>query len=328
MAAKQKKADGVFEGGGVKGIGLVGAVAKAEELGYQFENVAGTSAGAIVAALVAAGYNAQEMKEILQLLNYENFKDPGKLNILPLVGPVLRLVFKKGLYLGEFIEAWLKEMLAEKGVHTFGDLVIEDYQDSPKYRYKLRVIASDITSGEMLVLPQDISRFDLQPDDLEVARAVRMSACIPFFFEPVQLKAPGKVTNYIVDGGVLSNYPIWLFDEEHDAPAWPTFGFKLVEPQEGMPRRITGPVTMLTALFATMMEAHDARYITDHNFARTIPIPTLGVKTTDFDLPDEKSDQLYQSGYTAAAEFFQRWDFQQYISTYRQGPVTARRERI
>jgi NTE family protein len=41
-----------------------------------------------------------------------------------------------------------------------------------------------------------------------------------------------------------------------------------------------------------MMEAHDVRYIRDENFVRTIPIPTLGVKTTDFDLSREKSEAL------------------------------------
>jgi predicted acylesterase/phospholipase RssA len=51
-----------FEGGGVKGIGLVGAVAVAEERGYQWVNVGGTSAGAIVAFLLAAGYSASEIK--------------------------------------------------------------------------------------------------------------------------------------------------------------------------------------------------------------------------------------------------------------------------
>ena len=55
-------ADAVFEGGGVKGIGLVGAVAVAEEKGYRWMNLAGTSAGAIVDTLIAAGYTAEEMK--------------------------------------------------------------------------------------------------------------------------------------------------------------------------------------------------------------------------------------------------------------------------
>jgi len=69
------KADAVFEGGGVKGIGLVGAVSEIEKAGYEFENLAGTSAGAIVAALLAVGYNAQEMKVELEKLNYNDFKD-------------------------------------------------------------------------------------------------------------------------------------------------------------------------------------------------------------------------------------------------------------
>ena len=69
-ASNALRADAVFEGGGVKGIGLVGAVAAAEERGYQWENVAGTSAGAIVAALLAAGYNSEELRNVMQELDY------------------------------------------------------------------------------------------------------------------------------------------------------------------------------------------------------------------------------------------------------------------
>ena len=66
-----KKADAVFEGGGVKGLGLVGALTVAEENGYtDWRRVVGTSAGAIVASLLAAGYSAEELKEILMDLEY------------------------------------------------------------------------------------------------------------------------------------------------------------------------------------------------------------------------------------------------------------------
>ena len=67
----------VFEGGGVKGVGLVGAVSVTEEMGYQFGNVAGTSAGAIISTLIAAGYSAKELKTILDELDYNQFKDKG-----------------------------------------------------------------------------------------------------------------------------------------------------------------------------------------------------------------------------------------------------------
>ncbi len=76
-------ADSVFEGGGVKGIGLV--VAVTEEGGYQWVNIAGTSAGAIVAALLAAGYSAAEMKQIVAELDHNNFKDAGPLDRVPKV---------------------------------------------------------------------------------------------------------------------------------------------------------------------------------------------------------------------------------------------------
>jgi len=112
-------ADAVFEGGGVKGIGLAGAVAVAEERGYQWVNVAGTSAGAIVAALLAAGYSAAEMKEIMEELDYSRFKDASLLDRVPLVGPVASLIFEKGIYEGKWFEHWMRELLRKKKVETF-----------------------------------------------------------------------------------------------------------------------------------------------------------------------------------------------------------------
>ncbi len=109
--------------------------------------------------------------------------------------------------------------------------------------------------------------------------------------------------SYIVDGGLLSNFPVWLFDSEGSIPRWPTFGFKLVEPGEGRLHRVRGPISLLTSLFATMMEAHDARYIEDEQSVRTIPIPTLGAGTTEFDISQARSKALYQSGRWSAEKF-------------------------
>ena len=320
--ANNLMADAVFEGGGVKGIGLVGAVAVAEERGYQWANVAGTSAGAIVAALLAAGYNAAEMKEIMDELDYNNFKDTSLLDRVPLVGPMASMIFEKGIYEGKFIENWIRELLRKKNVQTFNDLVLEEYKDDERYRFKLRVVASDISQGRLLVLPQDIADFGIQPENLNVAAAVRMSMSIPFFYEPVKLR--NKETNqisYIVDGGILSNFPVWLFDTEGEIPEWPTFGFRLVEPEEEreIPHQVRGPISLFAALFSTMMQAHDARYIKDEQFIRTIPIPTLGIGTTEFDISRERSEALYQSGREAAEKFFDTWNFSKYIGRYRRG---------
>ena len=138
-------ADAVFEGGGVKGIGLVGAVAVAEERGYQWVNVAGASAGAIVAALLAAGYSAAELKAVMTELDYNRFKDSSLLDRVLLVGPMASLIFEKGIYEGKFFENWIRGLLREKKVETFNDLIMEEYQDDERYRFKLRLIASDIS---------------------------------------------------------------------------------------------------------------------------------------------------------------------------------------
>ncbi len=323
---KVLKADAVFEGGGVKGIGLVGAVAVAEERGYQWVNVAGTSAGAIVAALLAAGYTAPELKGVMDELDYNKLKDPGLLDRVPLIGPLTSVIFEKGIYEGKFFGSWMKELLEKKNVRTFGDLIIKEYQSDEQYRFKLRVIASDITRGRMLVLPQDIADYGIRPEDLNVAAAVRMSMSIPFFYEPVKLRnMKTNEVSYIVDGGLLSNFPVWLFDTVGGIPEWPTFGFKLVEPGSDNPRQVRGPITLFAALFATMMEAHDARYIQDDAFVRTIPIPTLGVGTTEFDISPERSEALYNSGREAAKEFFDAWNFEGYKEKYRKGKTQLTR---
>ncbi|MBI2868728.1 MAG: patatin-like phospholipase family protein [Chloroflexi bacterium] len=322
-------ADAVFEGGGVKGIGLAGAVAVAEEKGYRWSNLAGTSAGGIVASLLAAGYSGVELKDIISKVDYTRFKDcrgPGR---LPVIGPISSLLFRKGMYEGRYFESWLRGLLREKNVRTFADLVIEEFKEDDRYRFKLRVIASDVTRGRMLVLPQDAAQFGMKPEDLDVAAAVRMSMSIPFFFEPVIFRnRKARQSSYIVDGGVLSNFPVWLFDTESDVPAWPTFGFKLVEPEEGAPRRIRGPVSLLAALFGTMMEAHDARYIENEQFVRTIPIPTLGVKTTEFNITTERTEALYHSGRRAAEEFLATWNFEEYTNKYRRGKAPPRRRAL
>ena len=328
MVSNTQKIDAVFEGGGVKGLGLFGAVAVTEEKGYVFENVAGTSAGAIVAALIAAGYNGTELKKIQEEVDYLRFKDPTLQQEIPLIGSVLSLMTEKSLYKGDFFEIWLHERLQEKNISTFGDLVMEEYKDDPKYRYKLQVIASDISRGKMLVLPRDIVDYGINPDELSVVKAVRMSMSIPFFFKPVTLTNSFGVSSYIVDGAILSNFPLWLFDDGTPDPPWPTLGYKLVDPNMGKPHDIRSPLSLFTAMFYTMMEAHDARYIEDKNFARSIPIPTVGVQTTQFDISPKKRDELYKSGVQAAEEFFQTWNFETYKREFRQAKPQGRQQRL
>ena len=307
------KADAVFEGGGVRGIAHAGALREAEE---NFSYEAGTSAGAIIAALVAADYRASEIQDIIWDLDFTELMDRGwedrlgelmlaPFRIIPKIRhviPYLPSIFKDfGIYEGKRFQDLVEGYLMEKGKRVFGDLLMKGFEDDPKYRYRLRVIASDLTAGRMLILPDDIKNFDIEPDELSLALSLRMSMSIPFFFEPVKLYNKNThMTHIIVDGGILSNYPIWLFDAPKGEPVeWPTLGFNIFEPSPAAdgtpapffptPRKIDNPFEVIQAIWSTVFSATDRRYISKRHWARTIPISAVEVKSTDFSLTDQKS---------------------------------------
>lgn len=311
------KINAVFEGGGVKGIALAGAVDAAQRKGFEFEQVAGTSSGAIIAAFLAAGYTGEEMKRMILDMPFRNFLRRSPIYNMKIIGPAARLFLKKGLYSGEVFEYWVLQKLASKGIRSFGDL----------RKGQLRIVASDISQGKLLVLPDDIAQYGIDPNRFLISKAVRMSTSIPYFFDPVLIRKPLQPNVrrkpfhfqyiYIVDGGLLSNFPLWLFDQSTvPGNSLPTIGFQLVGKNRQDVRRIGGPISMLTALFATMMDAHDERYIEEANRFRTIKIPTLGVHVTQFDIAPELSLGLFQSGQKAAEKFFTRWTHDLYEAEY------------
>jgi NTE family protein len=332
--------DLVCEGGGVKGVGLAGAFSVLEERGYRVQNVAGTSAGAITAALIAAGYDSAKLKEVVFGLDFKQFMDKGWEDKIPGAGKAASILLDQGVYEGKRFIEWMSELLAAKHIKTFGDLRTGD--DDPRFAHRLQVIASDVTSRQLLILPRDAEVLGIEPDELDVALAVRMSMSIPLFFEPVRIE--NKKTNHehlIVDGGMLSNYPVWLFDcNPEEVPDWPTFGLLLVEPEpktpitarlpepEHGPRGARGLVSLLSALVHTMMEAHERLYVEKEQYARTIPIKTLGIGTTEFDLSEERKLALYNSGRKAAEEFLATWDFEAYVTEFRKGKPHSRRADI
>ncbi|HEU5345805.1 MAG TPA: patatin-like phospholipase family protein [Ktedonobacterales bacterium] len=328
--------DGVFEGGAVKGIALIGALDVIEQAGYHFVNVAGASAGAIVATLIAAGYSASELKPILMNLPFDKITDATWVGSLPLVGGPINLLFHQGLYQGDYFEHLMRDLLRAKGKQTFGDFLLDPQQHpvdahNPKYRFTCRMVASDISRGRMLILPDDVAAYGYDPTKLDVARAVRMSMSIPLFFRPIKLAVRRKsslsqeegrrLKGWIVDGGLLSNFPVELFDAP-GIPEWPTFGFKLevnatTDVAKFTRHPVHGIVSLLEALFHTALEAHDAYYLKSAKFVRTIAIDTSGVNGTDFNLSADQKNALYEAGQAAAREFLSHWDFARYVTEYR-----------
>jgi NTE family protein len=267
----------------------------------------------------------------LSKLDYLKFKDECILSKFGVLGKMLNVLFKYGIYEGAYFEKWLDELLVKKGKTTFGDIRIK-HVTHEKYRYKFQAIASDITSKRMLVLPGDLKEFGFDPDKFSISRAVRMSMSIPLYFDPVRMTDKMGKIHYIVDGGLLSNYPIWLLDDGTKNPPWPTFGFKLYDKDEENRRgakinKITNIIGYFEYLIGTMLDAHDKYHISElkGDFERTILIPTdinihgrnKSIMTTDFKITHEESKALFKNGVTTARKFLEDWDFGDWKRKYR-----------
>ena len=301
-------ADLVCKGGGVKGIALVGALSYFEKCGYEWKRVAGTSVGSIVASLVAVGYSANEISEILYNLDYKKFADKNKLKSIPLVGSVLSLFYSKGLYGGDYIENFLREKFELKNKKYFKDI----YENGES---KLKVVATDVTRRKLVILPDDLVLYNIDPLEFEIAKAVRMSLSIPFFYNPVVLSNNNNLS-YIVDGGLLSNFPIWIFDVS-GKPRWPTFGLNLYDDAEDSASSSNGFVPYAIDVIETSLKTSEEIYFKDFADVRIVNIPTLGIGTVDFDITNEQITALYNSGYKSAKKFLESWCFNSYIRNYR-----------
>ena len=225
----------------------------------------------------------------------------------------------------------MRELLQEKfGKErvTFSDLVMPkaptDSEEAylSTFKYRLHVVASNIKRNELMILPQDVGRLGLDPDDFEVELAVRMSISIPYFFMPVKVaEEPNKRSrHWVVDGGLLSNFPIRYSDSPPGgSPPWPTFGLLLWEPTAGQPHyeRIRSLISMTRAMVRTMNTAHDRRALEEADLKRIIKIPTGKFSATDFDLTPADREWLHDSGYRAAREFLAGWSWDEYLAERR-----------
>ncbi len=320
--------DLVMEGGGVKGIALVGAVDALRDAGYRFKRVAGTSAGAIVGSLVAAGMPGDELATLMRQVDYRKFQDESLVDRLPL-GKAMSLLAEGGVYEGDYLQNWLGEQLAQCGVRTFDDLSYDDpgLELTASQRFRLVVMVSDVSHGRLSRLPWDYQTYYARdPGHQMVADAVRASMSIPFFYEPVRITGSDRKESVLVDGGMLSNFPIDVFDRGNGAPRWPTFGLKL-SARPGSQRvrfAVRDTLSMTRAMIGTMASSHDQMHIDEPSVIdRTIFIDTFGVSSTDFNLDRATAENLYRNGRDATAKFLDAWDWDAYKSRHLTSPASA-----
>jgi NTE family protein len=324
------EADGVFRGGGVKGLALAGALCGFAEHPTKpitkWDDVAGASAGAIIACYLATGHDAAQMLELLQQTKFGAFQDfPAHSKALGLGNLVLR----HGMAHGKAFESWFDDVLDGA---TFGSVRKTTADDQPP-EWRLKLIAVDVTKRRLLVLPDDLvfyrepkSTKMIDPDEFKISRAARMSMSIPYFFEPIALEGQDGTTSVIVDGGTLSNFPVWLFDVDPSVtgrpPTRPTFGFTLEHGRGlgGVPpvvqRLEPWGLKFAFDIFHTAQEAWDARFVSHSTRVRTVTVDAGDVATTEFNLSREKQELLIENGRTAARIFLDQFQLEDYLNTF------------
>ncbi len=282
---------GVFSGGGVKGIALAGAAAAAMEAGYRFDKVVGSSSGALVGALVAAGYGPDELRDGVLEIDWPSLADPVGVGRVPLVGKHLAMVTARGLHRGDRLERVWRKMLRRHGVRHFGDLPTG----------ALRVVSTDITHQRGVVLPDDLSLYGFRPALFPVARAVRMSSAAPFFFRPVALyDLRRQDASLFVDGAVATNFPLRLADWDGRRPV---VGFRISAGAGHRHRSIRGPVSLAAAVITSAIGATSTLDSPLLHQANVVDIP-VEHDPLDFDVSPALARDLFESGHAAATQFF------------------------
>ncbi len=320
----------VFEGGGVKGIAYVGAMKVLEKEGIlnNIKRVGGTSAGSINAVLLASGYSNQQTLKILSTLDFNDFKDDswGALRDMN------RLREEYGWYKGDFFRDWIGELLKKKtGSSAITFKGLQEHSNKSLYVY-----ASNLSTqfGEVYS-PEHTPR-------MRVIDAVRRSMSIPLFFRAIR----DDRNDVFVDGGVINNYPVKLFDREKylinkdllRIPAYyekenktlspkspkssqyiynkETLGFRLDstkeigvfrDGQEPQHVKIDNFLEYTIQLIKTVLSVQASQHLHEDDWHRTVYIDSLGVETTEFDLKDSQKKALVESGKKATEKYLSWW---------------------
>jgi len=325
----------VFEGGGVKGIAYVGALKALEEMGIlsRIQRVAGTSVGAINAVLVGLGYTTEETRKILWDMDFNKFMDASG-GFIGFMTNAFRLFGSYGWFKGDFCQNWIGELVKAKTGDARCTFAMAEAMKKYRGFKSMYFMTTNICTRFSEVFSAE------KTPDVPIAEAVRFSMSLPFFFAT---KRYGARQDVYVDGGVLDNYPVKIFDrmryvtaangarytayydainreflEKHPLSSpyaynKETLGFRLDskdeislfrDQNEPVAHEVSGLFSFIWNIAFTYLEAQDNAHLHSDDWQRTIYIDTLGVSTTDFSISNEKKEALVNSGSNGAKAYF------------------------
>jgi NTE family protein len=314
-------------------VAYIGALKAFEEkeILQNITRVGGTSAGAINALLLALGFDVSKAKEVLYDLDFRTLMD----NSGWFVPEASRVFTEYGWNKGDVFKNWVGELIKEKtgsSKTTFGQM--KAMCETKKFK-ELYVLGTNLSTHFSEVFSHE------KTPEMPIAQAVRISMSIPIFFAS-RKSARGDV---YVDGGVLANYPVKLFDRERyvvakkmNTPYYDahneqlraqkieispyvynkeTLGFRLDSSEEiGIFRDQKEPVHhevknftgYMLGLVQSILDQQLNTHMHSDDWQRTVYIDASAAKTTEFDLSKEKKDLLVKAGEEGVKKYFAWYD--------------------
>jgi NTE family protein len=278
----------VFEGGGVKGIAYTGALERLNELDLlkNVKRYAGSSAGSIIATLLAVGYTTKELKNIMVKIDFPALLD-DKIGVLR---DAYAIMSKYGYCDGAIFTTIMEKYIGKKD-YTFKQL----WDDRG---IELVIVGTNLNRM------QEVHFSYKTYGDMPIVKAVRISMSIPLIFKPIKMEA-----DYYVDGGVTNNYPLTVFDDKNTYND-KTIGIKFHTADKEEPleiykgrRNIESVIGYIQTLIDTVSISNEHAAINDNYKKRSIVIDTGKISSTDFDLSAKEKYFLIEQGRIGVDKF-------------------------
>ena len=275
----------LFGGGAIRGVSYIGAIKALEELGISPTTFAVSSVGSIIAAMLAVGYTAEEMKDIFLKVNFDLFKD-----ISIGLGPIF------ALSKGEVFLEWVRDLIEKKFYgekYKKGTNRAVTFKDIEK---NLVIITTNLSNFEC----KEFSRFETP--DYEIASAVRISCCMPGLMKPIEYNK-----TLLVDGDLQKSWPMWKLSKNLLLPDERILEFRLEGYYNTNDTNDISGIDYANAVYSCMT-AMSTAFITniyaDKDKFDYIVLNTGDIVVVDFNISENKRLDLIQSGYNQTMKYF------------------------
>ena len=275
----------LFGGGAIRGVSYIGAIKAMEELGVQADTFGGSSVGSIIAALLAVGYSAEELKQIFIKVNFELFKD-----ISIGIGPLF------AISKGEVFLEWVRDLIESKF-----------YGDNYKKGKNKAVTFKDIEKN-LIVITTNLSNFEckefsrFETPDFEIASAIRISSCMPGLMKPIEYN-----NTLLVDGDLQKSFPMWKLSKNLFNTGERILEFRLEGDYDknnisgiDYANAVYSCMTAMSTSFITSLYADNDKY--DY-----VVLNTGDIVIVDFNMNEAKRNELIESGYQQTMEYFTKF---------------------